>query len=653
MAAIRRSLLVSILLLIPTLASATWEYGGVPVDGGPNGVARPVLASDGNGGVIVAWDRPASLGGDPDVYAQRLDQNGNLLWAAGGVTITATNTYELSVSILPDGAGGAFVCWKDSVNGGLTNRVWVSRVNADGQVLWSIMVAAGMENAFRNTRMISDGVSGVIFAWDNEATGDAYAQRIDANGQPKWGPTGMQICGAAENQFYARLALDGDGAVIITWNDQRDSYVVPGGPFYEKVIINHVFGQRLWLDGTKQWDVDGKSLRDNAANYDLWRGTPLVGQSDGATMIYSKNTLQNLYAQKFSSDGNVVWEDVHLFSATSLDARAARALPDGADGSVVLWSDARTGNLDLYAQRLDAAGNVLWADGGATLFGAAGDQALYEVIPDGTGGVVAYVGPPACCGTARLQRMDGNGQLPWGATGVPLSDSNFFYFDAGLVIDGSTVYCAWWDTRNGSFIVFVQRFNLSDGSWGGPVSVAISSFRAEADRGTVRLDASFRSDLGVERVNVYRGGAAGSIVGLAEGEPQGDRFQYVDSKVSAGETYRYQVGVVDADGEFLSPVQTVTVPRAVTALDQNHPNPFNPRTTIRFTLASTGHTELSIYDADGMLVRSLVNASRSAGPHSIEWDGRGDSGSPVSSGVYFYKLTAGKFSESRKMVLLK
>jgi M6 family metalloprotease-like protein len=89
------------------------------------------------------------------------------------------------------------------------------------------------------------------------------------------------------------------------------------------------------------------------------------------------------------------------------------------------------------------------------------------------------------------------------------------------------------------------------------------------------------------------------------------------------------------------------------ALRPNFPNPFNPSTTIRFDVAARGAVTLRVYDVSGALVRTLVNGEREAGAYAIGWDGRNDQGNPASSGVYFYRLTAGGFSDVRKMTLLK
>jgi len=89
------------------------------------------------------------------------------------------------------------------------------------------------------------------------------------------------------------------------------------------------------------------------------------------------------------------------------------------------------------------------------------------------------------------------------------------------------------------------------------------------------------------------------------------------------------------------------------ALLPNYPNPFNPTTTIRFDIATRSDVALEVYDVKGALVRTLVDESRAAGSYRLEWDGRNDQLQPVSSGVYFYKLTAGGFTDVRKMTLLK
>jgi hypothetical protein len=125
--------------------------------------------------------------------------------------------------------------------------------------------------------------------------------------------------------------------------------------------------------------------------------------------------------------------------------------------------------------------------------------------------------------------------------------------------------------------------------------------------------------------------------------------------------YWYKVFAVDIHGNMspfamLGPdfVTGVDGPALSSArLEQNVPNPFNPTTTIVFTIAKAGDVSLRVYDPAGRLIRTLVQEHRDAKTHSITWNGRNDAGDAVASGVYFYRLTAFGFEQTRRMVLLK
>jgi hypothetical protein len=84
------------------------------------------------------------------------------------------------------------------------------------------------------------------------------------------------------------------------------------------------------------------------------------------------------------------------------------------------------------------------------------------------------------------------------------------------------------------------------------------------------------------------------------------------------------------------------------SLGQNYPNPFNPQTKIRFQLKNTSYTELKIYDVLGMEVKSLVKESLKPGEYEVSFNAAN-----MPSGVYFYRLNAGEFTETRRMVLVK
>ena len=130
--------------------------------------------------------------------------------------------------------------------------------------------------------------------------------------------------------------------------------------------------------------------------------------------------------------------------------------------------------------------------------------------------------------------------------------------------------------------------------------------------------------------------------------------------LSAGtQTMRF---VPTSDGFNLNYFDVVSVPTAIgaggqrarTALHPCYPNPFNPRTTISYDLQIRAPVTLAVYDVAGKRVKTLIDAEvTGAGRHQRIWDGRDESGRVVASGVYFYRLDAGAYSQTRRMVMLK
>lgn len=95
------------------------------------------------------------------------------------------------------------------------------------------------------------------------------------------------------------------------------------------------------------------------------------------------------------------------------------------------------------------------------------------------------------------------------------------------------------------------------------------------------------------------------------------------------------------------------VPFSINVLNDNYPNPFNPTTTISYNLAENSNVELSIYNLKGQKVKTLVNDILTAGENSVIWNGTDENNQPVSSGIYFYKIKTGDFTETKKMILMK
>ena len=146
---------------------------------------------------------------------------------------------------------------------------------------------------------------------------------------------------------------------------------------------------------------------------------------------------------------------------------------------------------------------------------------------------------------------------------------------------------------------------------------------------------------------------------LTDGNPANDEMVYIiDSLINYGEPV--PEGWIDPstpDADFLGTLdvgedEPVNLPSGFT-LGQNYPNPFNPRTTIMYGLATASRVKIVVHNLLGQPVKTLFEGEQTAGNYSVVWDGSDEYGEPVSSGIYFYRMTAGTFIETKKMLLIK
>ncbi len=141
-------------------------------------------------------------------------------------------------------------------------------------------------------------------------------------------------------------------------------------------------------------------------------------------------------------------------------------------------------------------------------------------------------------------------------------------------------------------------------------------------------------------------------IGFVEGNGTSSaphEYTFSDQKLSTG-NYAYRLKQIDNSGtyKYSSEAEVAIVMPKIFALNQNYPNPFNPETVLSFEIGDLGFVKLKIYDVLGQEVATLVNEVRPAGAYTVKWNG-----SSTPSGVYFYRLQAGTFTETKKLVLLR
>lgn len=205
--------------------------------------------------------------------------------------------------------------------------------------------------------------------------------------------------------------------------------------------------------------------------------------------------------------------------------------------------------------------------------------------------------------------------------------------------------------------------------------VELSSFTATYTAGFfVQLTWIVQSETNHLGYNVLRNGtdALSSAVKvnngfISSGSSQGTQITYGfrDDEVDPNSTYYYWLESVDLDGatHFFGPVSVVVgnpenpetppVIPTVTELLNAYPNPFNPITTIPYTLKKAGDVKIEIFNVKGQMIWNYENNHDKAGYFSINWNGKDNNAKSVASGIYYYRMTSGKYTASKKIVLVK
>jgi hypothetical protein len=213
----------------------------------------------------------------------------------------------------------------------------------------------------------------------------------------------------------------------------------------------------------------------------------------------------------------------------------------------------------------------------------------------------------------------------------------------------------------------------------GPLSVVFSSFTADAKNSEVTLKWRAEGEINNLGFDVYRSGSPdGNFVKVSPVYIKGagtdsnpHNYQFVDENVVVGKTYYYYLETISFSGEregshiikviidASGKAKVTDLMKPVTsALLQNFPNPFNPETWIPFRLAQDADVTIRIFDIRGQEVRTIYLGQIPAGYYGTKgkaafWDGRDSYGQEVSSGMYFYSITAGTFNATKKLTIIK
>ncbi|TKJ39070.1 hypothetical protein CEE37_11645 [candidate division LCP-89 bacterium B3_LCP] len=524
---------------------------------------------------------------------------GDTLWIS--IYSNSTSGYEMPNSIAVGGDGCVYVTGNSYGYGTMADYATV-KYSSDGEELWSARYNgyANLDDEAQSIAVDSHGdvyVTG--YSWSSDTADDFVTIKYNSSGIEQWiqlydGPThGMDRA--------LSMTLDCEGNVIVTGYSSREG----NWSDYATIKYNSA-GEMLWIacydNGFS--DIASYVIADSIGNIYI------TGQSDGEILGFKDHVTI-----KYSSDGEELWEN--RYNGPSNQSEQGLSLATDNIGNLYVTGTSSGGVTlsDFATIKYDSSGVEQW--------------------------IAIYNGP-------------GNG-TDYPNTVAVLPTGEVFVGGTSVGEGTSSDYCT---------IKYSQS--------GPPMPVVLVSFTAEMIDSGVELNWQTASEMDCYGWKVERRqgeeqyqDVSPLIPGYGTTE-EPHNYSYIDQTVQAGETYEYRLEQIDIGGSitFSDPI-TVSLP-PITAVDfhlhQNSPNPFNATTVIGFSLPVASMVKLDVFDINGRNVGATLCGRPGQGRHGglplHDWMEPGQhhitfDGSGLVSGIYIYRLTAGEFVGTGKMVLLK
>lgn len=450
-------LIFLLLIILPCYAQTEWKHTeNLPICTAENEQYFPTITTDGKNGSIVTWRDGRN--GNYDIYAQRVGSNGDILWKENGIPVCKHEASQSAPAIISDLNGGAIIVWGDTRNG--SQDSYAQRINANGDILWeqdgvSICVEPNLQDDFT---AISDGNGDVIVVWEDWRDGnqDIYAQKLSSEGITIWEQNGIAVFKGEGDQYDPAIISDGDGGAFIVWWDIST-------PDW------NILAQKIDSKGNVAWDspISVCSAQGN-------QGAPAIvtDGNGGAFCVWAdyRNdpsflTTAQLYAQHITADGKILWtKDGILINELIANQQQHNCISDGTGGFIVTWWDDRDIFADIYAQRVNADGIILWDKKGIPICVEGGMQQNPMLVTDGVGGAIAYwidfrddIGNTTE-DAIYAQRMDANGKVLWNENGVPICVAKKEQISPQAIPIGTgSAIVVWSDARGKDHDIYIHR----------------------------------------------------------------------------------------------------------------------------------------------------------------------------------------------------
>jgi hypothetical protein len=320
----------------------------------------PAMVVDSSGNTIVVWYDDRYLGGD-SIFAQKLNSAGVPQWGADDLLVNGTlyGDHE-DPDIAIDSNDNVVVVWFDRD----TQDIYAQKLDSDGNTLWDsdcIRVNQNTTNWQTSPKVDIDSNGDAIIVWQDGRNGtsdyDIYAQKLNETGVAKWGANDIRVNQNSDNlqQWDPAVAVDSNGFAYVVWGDERAG-----------TTDDDIYAQKLSTSGSVLWGSSDKQVNQNSDTAIQGGADVVVDVNDYAYVVWTDErdgvNYNEIYGQKLSSAGHALWDSSDIQLSQGSGEASGASLATHTDGMFYIsWTDDRKGvDWDIYGQKFDNEGNTYW-----------------------------------------------------------------------------------------------------------------------------------------------------------------------------------------------------------------------------------------------------------------------------------------------------
>jgi hypothetical protein len=324
----------------------------------------PDVAIDSAGNAIVIWEDDRN--GDPYIYGQKFEPDGNPLWSSSDkrinqYTTAGSNNQRPRVAISSNDT--IYVAWHSYH--GSEWKPYAQRLNSTGDAQWGtsddVLVTSVSTLQQTHVAICVDSNDDLVIAWRDGRDGggdvNIYAQKLNYSGGKQWGSTDKLLSHDVEAKAQANveIASDSQGNTIAVWEDRR-------------VLEDYIYAQKLNSTGDPQWDANDVKIGQNDGSSNQFSPEIACDSEDNVIIVWDDDRngglgKEDIYAQKYNPTGDPQW-DASEVKINQLSDTTPQTFPtiaiDSNDDAIITWRDGRVSYDDIYMQKVNSDGIAQW-----------------------------------------------------------------------------------------------------------------------------------------------------------------------------------------------------------------------------------------------------------------------------------------------------